>query len=36
RTNQCPWNEGACSAAAESGHLDELQWLVENGCPWNK
>ena len=25
-----------CEAAARSGHLEVLQWLHANGCPWNK
>ena len=24
-----------CSSAAESGHLEILQWLRAEGCPWN-
>lgn len=27
-----PW---ACICAAGNGHLDILQWLRENGCPWD-
>nr|UMO79265.1 Ankyrin repeat domain containing protein [Pandoravirus aubagnensis] len=29
------WDEGACSAAASSGHLDCLAFLHDNGCPWD-
>jgi hypothetical protein len=25
-----------CVAAVKFGHLDCLQYAVENGCPWNK
>ena len=35
----CPWNEHACTYAAEEGHLHVLQWLrLENNppCPWSK
>tara|TARA_B110000459_G_scaffold40324_1_gene43613 strand:- start:565 stop:1248 length:684 start_codon:yes stop_codon:yes gene_type:complete len=28
--------EHLCEAAARSGHLEVLQWLHANGCPWNK
>ena len=24
-----------CVSAAENGHLPTLQYLRENGCPWN-
>lgn len=27
--------DDACAAAAQGGHLRTLQWLRENGCPWN-
>lgn len=26
----------ACAAAAGGGHLEVLQYLYENGCPWNE
>jgi hypothetical protein len=35
RENDCPWDEDACFAAAQGGHLEVLQWARENGCPWN-
>jgi hypothetical protein len=28
------WNEVTCAAAAENS-LEMLQWVRENGCPWN-
>ena len=28
------WNCGAVAAAAEGGHVEVLQWLRQNGCPW--
>ena len=31
-----PWDESACTAAAEGGHLECLKYLHENGCPWDK
>lgn len=31
----CPWDEDACSWAAERGELACLQYLHENGCPWD-
>ena len=27
RAHGCPWWEGTCNAAAESGHLETLQWV---------
>ncbi len=29
---ECPWNHQTTLWAAEYGHLDTLQWSVENGC----
>jgi len=29
----CPWDNTACIAAAEAGHVDVLVWLLDNGCP---
>jgi len=31
-----PLNANTCSAAAEGGHLEVLQWARANGCPWNE
>jgi hypothetical protein len=33
----CPWDEEACSRAAQGGHLHVLQWLREQDppCPWD-
>jgi hypothetical protein len=28
-------NVDACKSAAENGQLGALQWLRQNGCPWN-
>ena len=36
RANGCSWNERTCTYAAESGHLEVLQWAHANGCPWDK
>ena len=33
--NGCPWDDWACSEAAEHGHLECLKYLHENGCPWD-
>ena len=30
-----PLNANTCSAAAEGGHLEVLQWACANGYPWN-
>jgi hypothetical protein len=32
----CPWDEMTCAAASMNGHLDILQWALENGCPCDK
>ena len=29
------WDEAMCHEAAQYGHLPALQYLHENGCPWN-
>ena len=29
----CPWNEWACNAAAQNGHLECLKYLHDKGCP---
>jgi hypothetical protein len=34
-TQQCSWGISSTSAAAASGHVDPLRWLVNNGCPWD-
>ena len=31
----CAWDDWTCSAAAEGGHLEVLQYAHEKGCPWN-
>lgn len=33
--NNLPWSEQTCAAAAAEGHLECLQYLLENGCPVN-
>jgi hypothetical protein len=33
--NKCPWNEETCSTTAMFGYMKILQWLRENGCPWD-
>ena len=30
----CPWDARACAGAALDGHLDVLQWAIDNGCPY--
>src|SRR5690606_2355299 len=30
------WKAKACASAAENGHLEMLQYLHENGCPWDR
>ena len=30
-----PWSEEVCQAAAWGGHLDVLEWALEQGCPWD-
>jgi hypothetical protein len=34
RSLDCPWAAEACCVAAENGHLATLQWLCDNGCPY--
>ena len=29
-------DEDACAFAAEGGHLETLQWLRRQGCPWDE
>ncbi|WZN59355.1 ankyrin repeat protein [Chloropicon roscoffensis] len=29
------WGEDAVEQAAKGGHLEVVQWLRQNGCPWN-
>ncbi|CAN0422812.1 unnamed protein product, partial [Scytosiphon promiscuus] len=29
-------NKNACSSAARNGHLEVLQWLRANDCPWDE
>ena len=29
------WSEAAVEQAAKGGHLEVVQWLRQNGCPWN-
>ncbi len=36
REHGCPWNELACTYAAQEGHLHILQWCVANGCPFDR
>ena len=35
RKNDCVMRAYACHMAARNGHLHALQWLRENGCPWD-
>ena len=34
RSEGCPWDARACAGAALDGHLDVLQWAIDNGCPY--
>ncbi len=41
--NICPWDDTACSKAAEAGHLEVLKWLRDPAaradgsvCPWSE
>ena len=36
RSEGCPWDEWACTGAAEGGHLEILKWLRSEGCPWDE
>ena len=31
----CVWDDHASANAAERGHLEALEWMVENGCTLN-
>lgn len=33
--NRCPGDEETCDHAALNGHLNILQFALENGCPWH-
>ena len=35
-TADVAWDACACAAAADSGHLNVIQWARMNGCLWNK
>ena len=35
RENNRDWSEDTCTYAAYNGHLPALQYLHENGCPWD-
>ncbi|KAL6059217.1 Ankyrin repeat domain containing protein [Balamuthia mandrillaris] len=34
-TQDCPWDHQTCEQAALHGHLQVLQWALEQGCPWS-
>jgi hypothetical protein len=34
RSIGCDWDADACCYCAESGRLETLRWLREQGCPW--
>ena len=36
RSEGCPWNQRACSYAAQGGHFEVLKWLRSKGCPWDE
>jgi hypothetical protein len=36
RKDGCPFNVFTCRDAAASENLEELQWLVANGCQWKE
>lgn len=33
RAQGCPWDHHTIDEAASEGHLDVVEWAVENGCP---
>jgi hypothetical protein len=33
-TQQCPWNASSTREAATNGHVNLLDWFINNGCPW--
>jgi hypothetical protein len=33
KTPQIVWDESTCIEAIKNGHLETLQWLINNGCP---
>ena len=35
RENGGDWNKSTCAMAAMGGHLQVLQWLRGEGCPWD-
>jgi hypothetical protein len=35
RAEQLPWTESTTSAAAAGNHVGVLDWLREQGCPWD-
>ena len=35
RENGCRWGKACAEGAAQRGHLEVLQWLRANHCPWN-
>jgi hypothetical protein len=35
RENGTTWDTMTCWAAASGGHLEVLQWVRANGCPWD-
>jgi len=34
RRHQCPWDFRTIEIAIGSGHLEIVEWAIENGCPW--
>ena len=36
RADGWPWDAWTCRWAARGGHLEVLQWLHANNCPWDQ
>ena len=34
-SSRARWSEEAVEEAAKGGHLEVVQWLRQNGCPWS-
>jgi hypothetical protein len=33
REHDCPWSWTTLSNARDNGHMEVVQWALENGCP---
>ena len=34
KTKQIPWTGNTFAYAAKQGSLENIKWLITNGCPW--